>query len=117
VIKFVRQVGRELSFRSAVTVPMLYEGKAVGGIVVTRREPDHFSDADVEILRTFADHAVLAIENVRLFTEKVNWRRFPAEEKIRVLLEGILRGSRWRSSPGGKGFTPPSITRGRTTRA
>src|SRR5439155_11467499 len=39
VIEFVRQVGRVLGFRSAVTVPMLYEGEAVGAIVVTRREP------------------------------------------------------------------------------
>src|SRR6266568_3237491 len=69
VIEFVRQVGRVLGFRSAVTVPMLYEGEAVGAIVVTRREPRRFSDAEVEVLKTFADQAVIAIENVRLFTE------------------------------------------------
>jgi signal transduction histidine kinase len=69
VIEQVRQVGRVLGFRSAVTVPMLYEGEAVGAIVVTRREPGPFSDGEVEVLRTFADQAVIAIENVRLFTE------------------------------------------------
>jgi signal transduction histidine kinase len=69
VIEQVRQVGRVLGFRSAVTVPMLYEDEAVGAIVVTRREPGRFSDAEVEVLRTFADQAVIAIENVRLFKE------------------------------------------------
>jgi len=39
---------------------MLYEGKAVGGIVVTRREPDHFSEADVEILRNLDGGALPA---------------------------------------------------------
>src|SRR5262249_49861299 len=65
----VRQVGRLLGFRSVVAVPMLRELEAIGVLLVARREPGWFSGAEVELLKTFADQAVIAIENVRLFTE------------------------------------------------
>jgi len=65
----VRQVGRLLGFRSVVAVPMLREGEAVGALLVARRERGWFSDAEVELLKTFGAQAVIAIENVRLFTE------------------------------------------------
>jgi len=65
----VRQVGRLLGFQSVVAVPMLRDGGAVGAINVSRREPGGLSDAEVELLKTFADQAVIAIENVRLFKE------------------------------------------------
>jgi GAF domain-containing protein len=68
-IEFLRQSGRLLGFRSAVTVPMLREGQPVGALLVARREAGRFSDAEVALLQTFADQAVIAIENVRLFTE------------------------------------------------
>ena len=67
--EYARQAGRLLGFRSAVTVPMLREGEAVGAIAVTRRDPGRFSDAEVALLKTFADQAVIAVENVRLFKE------------------------------------------------
>jgi GAF domain-containing protein len=65
----MRKAGRVVGFRSAVTVPMLREGEAVGAINVTRPSPGRFSDGEVALLKTFADQAVIAIENVRLFTE------------------------------------------------
>ena len=65
----IRAVGRVLGFRSVITVPMLREGEAIGAIAVTRREPGPFSEGDMALLQTFADQAVIAVENVRLFTE------------------------------------------------
>src|SRR5262249_2009488 len=64
-----RQVGRALGFRSSVIVPMLREGEAVGAIAVTRRDPGPFSDSELDLLKTFSDQAVIAVENVRLFKE------------------------------------------------
>ncbi len=56
-------------FRSVLAVPLMHEGSAIGGIAVGRPQPGPFPDNQVALLQTFADQAVIAIENVRLFTE------------------------------------------------
>jgi len=65
----VRAMARVSGHRSVVWVPLLRDDEAIGGIGVTRREPGGFTDDEIALLRTFADQAVIAIENVRLFDE------------------------------------------------
>jgi signal transduction histidine kinase len=60
---------RTSGYRSILIVPMLRDEVAIGAIAVMRLEPQLFSKAQVELLRTFAGQAVIAIENTRLFTE------------------------------------------------
>ena len=56
-------------FRSILAVPLMRERNAIGGIAVGRPEPGPFPASQIALLQTFADQAVIAIENVRLFTE------------------------------------------------
>jgi GAF domain-containing protein len=58
-----------LKFRAILAVPMMRDGSVVGVITVARAEAGLFSESQVALLQTFADQAVIGIENVRLFTE------------------------------------------------
>jgi class 3 adenylate cyclase len=55
------------NYRSVLSVPMLRDGEPIGVIAVGRIEVRPFSEAEIRLLETFADHVVVAVENVRLF--------------------------------------------------
>src|SRR5712692_116606 len=60
---------RRMGFRAILSVPLMREGVAIGEIQLRRTEAQLFAERQVALLETFADQAVIAIENVRLFTE------------------------------------------------
>lgn len=62
-------MSRRLGFRTILAIPLLRDGEAVGALMIRRTEMRPFTDKQIELLKTFADQAVIAISNVRLFEE------------------------------------------------
>jgi signal transduction histidine kinase len=58
-----------LGFKSIVFAPMIFEGRGIGAIWVARKFAGAFTDKQIGLLKTFADQAVIAIQNARLFRE------------------------------------------------
>jgi two-component system, NtrC family, sensor kinase len=67
--EFSKELGRARGFRSISFTPLTSHETVIGMISVTRKEPGPFAAHHVQLLQTFADQAVIAIENVRLFDE------------------------------------------------
>jgi two-component system, NtrC family, sensor kinase len=65
----LRRAAQEMGNFSAAVTPMIWEGRGIGMISVTRDPKTPFSDKELSLLRTFAEQAVIAIENARLFNE------------------------------------------------
>jgi GAF domain-containing protein/CheY-like chemotaxis protein/anti-sigma regulatory factor (Ser/Thr protein kinase) len=78
-------------FRSNLAVPMLREDQVIGSIAVCREQPGAFPDKLVKLLQTFADQAVIAIENVRLFneTKEAFEQQHASAEVLRVISGSI----------------------------
>ena len=68
-IGFLNRFSEALGFRSILFVPLMREGRGIGVFALARKRAGQFSQRDVDLVRTFADQAVIAIENVRLFNE------------------------------------------------
>jgi two-component system, NtrC family, sensor kinase len=63
------EYARSGGWRAALAVPMMRDGKPIGALAIGKGEAEFYSDSQVRLISTFADQAVIAIENARLFEE------------------------------------------------
>jgi two-component system, NtrC family, sensor kinase len=85
-----------LSFRSIVAVPMLKDGCPLGTIAITRSQAGKFPDWQIDLLRTFANQAMIAIENVRLFKAEQqrtlqSWELSESLENLRTAQDRLVQ--------------------------
>jgi two-component system, NtrC family, sensor kinase len=81
VPQLIRDMARLRGYRSMLFTPLISAGAQIGLISVTRKAPGSFAAHHVQLVRTFADQAVIAIENVRLFDQ--------VQERTRDLSESL----------------------------
>jgi GAF domain-containing protein len=83
----VREIAMQAGFRARLVVPLVSPDRVVGALVVRRKTPGEFAKSTIDLLETFADQSVLAIQNARLFRE--------IEEKSRELAEASKHKSQF----------------------
>jgi len=64
-----QQFARDLGFNAVIYAPMIRDDKVIGAIGTARHGAEPFNDKQIALMKAFADQAVIAIENVRLFDE------------------------------------------------
>ena len=67
--QFMREIGEAIGTYAIMVAPLIWEGRNIGSIHVTRQPPGPFADKDIKLLKTFADQAVIAIQNAALFKQ------------------------------------------------
>jgi class 3 adenylate cyclase/putative methionine-R-sulfoxide reductase with GAF domain len=91
-----------LGLRTFLAVPMLRDGNPIGAVALFRREVGLFSDREIELIKAFADQAVIAIENARLLSD-LNKLNQQLEQRVTDQVSEIERMSRLRR------FLPPQV--------
>jgi class 3 adenylate cyclase len=95
-------VQQALGIRTFLGVPMLRDGNPIGAIALYRREVGRFSDRQIELVKAFADQAVIAIENARLLND-LNKLNQQLEQRVADQVSEIERIGRLRR------FLPPQV--------
>jgi len=83
-----KSIRAETGWRTGLAVPMLRESRAIGSLSLVRMEIRPFTDREIALLQTFADQAVIAIENARLFLE-LEHRNAELQESNRQVTDAL----------------------------